>query len=188
MLSKLNLSSFGKPDVLANFYCLYGEVGLEHAQGISEWILQSNLAPVEEQPDILNLFVCSPGGDLNYAWAIIDLIRGSHIPVRIVGLGQIASAGLLIFMSGQKGSRILTDNTSVMSHQFGWGSIGKHHELVAIQSEYTNTHSRLVNHIVKCTGLSKDEVDKKLMPASDVYLTAKDAVKLGIADKVSSLK
>lgn len=188
MLTGMNKFNFGVAQVPSHVYCLYDEINDMEAKNISEWIINANSMGPEEAPAVLNLFVNSPGGSLSAAWAIIDMIRGSHIPVRTVGIGQIASAGLLIFMSGQKGWRLLTENTSIMAHQFGWGSIGKYHELMATTVEYNNLQNRLLKHISKCTGLTNAEVSEKLMPASDVWLTAQEAVKLGIADKVSNLK
>jgi ATP-dependent protease ClpP protease subunit len=38
---------------------------------------------------------------MSAAFALIDVIRGSAIPVHTIGLGVIASAGLLTFISGK---------------------------------------------------------------------------------------
>lgn len=188
MFNLMNKLNFGTKDVNAAIYCLYDEVNDSEAKNITEWILAANFMPNDERPDVLNLIINSPGGSLTAAWAIVDMMRGSAIPIRTIGLGQIASAGLLIFISGDKGFRSLTDNTSIMSHQFGWMNSGKQHELIATTVEYGNTHNRLLRHMCKCTGLNKDEVIKKLMPANDVWLTADQALKLGLCDSITSLK
>ncbi len=70
------------------------EINLQTAKQTVEWIFECNFQ--EERPDLLNLIITSPGGDLNAAFAIIDTMRGSAIPIRTIGLGQIASAGLMI--------------------------------------------------------------------------------------------
>lgn len=188
MLNKINIASFGGADVLANFYCLYGEVNDEEAKNITEWILSNNYAVAEEQPECLNLLINSFGGSLTSAFAIIDLIKGSHIPVRIIGVGQVISAGLLILMSANKGYRILSENASIMCHQFSSSSGGSYHTLLADRVEQDNTQVRLMKHIKKCTGLSDKDINEKLMPPSDVWLTAKEAMALGLADSVSTLK
>lgn len=188
MLKKINMASFGTKDVLSACYCMYDEVNQEQALNITEWILSNNLSPLDQQPDVLNLIINSPGGAVSDAFAIIDMMNGSSIPVRTIGVGEIASAGLLIFMSGQKGFRVLSENTSILSHQFSGGMGGKKHDLLAMNIEHTNLHQRLLKHMAKCTGLSTKDVDDKLMPPSDVWLTAKEALKLGLCDTVSSLK
>lgn len=136
---------------------------------------------------MLNLIICSPGGDLNAAFALIDVMRGSAVPIRTIGLGQIASAGLLIFISGENGQRILTPNTSIMSHQYTWGSFGKEHELFAQVKEFDLTTKRLIAHYKKCSGLTEADVREHLLPPQDVWLSAQEAKKLGICDVVREL-
>lgn len=132
--------------------------------------------------------ICSDGGSIADAFALIDVMRASSIPVKTVGLGSIASCGLLIFMSGHKGHRILTPNTSILSHQYSWGSDGKAHELFSITKEFNLTHARMVEHYKQCTGLTEDEIKVTLLPPSDVWLTADEALALGICDYISDLK
>lgn len=186
MLDKLNLALKSKSDLNDSFFLLYGDITTDSAQNTTEWILGNNFSA--EPPDMLTMLINSAGGDLAAAWAIIDIMKGSTIPIRIIGLGQIASAGLLIFMSGTKGSRVLTENTSIMSHQYLWGVVGKHHELMAIQKEYNFTQERLLKHFRKCTGLTTEEIEEYLMPPHDVYLSATEALDLGLCDIVKSLK
>jgi ATP-dependent protease ClpP protease subunit len=40
---------------------------------------------------------------------------------------------------------------------------------------------------VQCTGLSEEEIKRTLLPAHDVYLSAEEALKLGICDNISVL-
>jgi len=101
-------------------------------------------------------------------------------------MGMIASCGLLMFISGTKGIRILTPNTSILSHQYSWGSYGKEHELFAVVKEYDLTTERMVNHYKKCTSLTEKEIRKFLLPPHDVWLSAKEAKKLGICDSIQS--
>jgi ATP-dependent protease ClpP protease subunit len=74
-----------------------------------------------------------------------------------------------------------------MSHQYAWGSDGKHHELLATMKEFGLTQTRMVNHYMTCTGLSEEEIKKTLLPPHDVYLSAEEALKLGICDHISQL-
>ena len=121
-------------------------------------------------------------------FALIDVMMSSQIPIKTVGLGQIASAGLLIFLSGTPGRRILTPNTSILSHQFSWGSDGKAHELFATIKEFELTHKRMVQHYKETTGLNEEEIKKTLLPPHDVWLTAEEALAYNICDAISELK
>ena len=97
---------------------------------------------------------------------------------------MIASCGLLLFISGTKGRRMLTPNTSILSHQFSWGSFGKEHELFAAVREFDLTTSRMIKHYKTCTGLADDKIRQYLLPPQDVWLDAKETKKLGICDEI----
>ena len=124
---------------------------------------------------------------MSTAFALIDVMRSSNIPVKTVGLGQIGSAGLLIFLAGSPGRRILTPNTSILSHQFSWGSDGKVHELFATMKEFELTQKRMVQHYKDCTGLDDETIRAKLLPPHDVWLSAQEALALNICDAISEL-
>ena len=96
---------------------------------------------------------------------------------------MIASCGLLMFITGQKGKRVLTPNTSILSHQYSWGSIGKEHELFARVRELELTTERMINHYKKCTGLTEEEIQK--MKADAEANADADAKAKETADKVN---
>lgn len=185
MMQKLNLQ-LKEDSSKHSFFLLMEEVTMSTCKQAVEWVFDSNFQ--EERADMLNLIVCSPGGDLNAAFALVDTMRGSAIPIRTIGLGQIASAGLMIFIAGEKGQRLLTPNTSILSHQYSWGAFGKEHELFAQIKEYDLTTKRMIAHYKKCTGLKEEQIRDYLLPPQDVWLSAVEAKKLGICDDVKDLK
>ena len=148
------------------------------------FVLEKNLLPKQERPEHLTFIITSPGGDVNACFALIDTIKGSKIPVHTVGLGLIASCGFSLFIAGKKGHRLITPNTSILSHQFSWGAFGKEHELFARVKEFTLTQRRIVEHYKKSTGLSEKKIKEFLLPPEDVWLTAEEAVELGAADRI----
>jgi ATP-dependent Clp protease protease subunit len=164
-------------------YFLSGGFNSENAAKIVTWILEANLTP-QNDFDHLTLIINSPGGEVNSAFAIIDAMEGSAIPVHTIGLGMIGSCGFLTFIAGAKGHRILTPNTSILSHQWSWGDRGKAHELFATVREYELTQQRMMNHYMKHTGMTKAQIDEKLLPAHDVWLSAEEALDLGVCDQI----
>lgn len=154
---------------------------------VIEWILRKNMGAPSDRPKNLNLVINSPGGHIHSAFALIDVMKGSKIPVHTTGLGLIASCGLLTFMAGEKGHRTITPNTSILSHQYSWGSIGKEHELFATVRELELTTERMLEHYKRCTGMTEKSIRQHLLPAEDVWLSAKEAVKYGIADRIKEL-
>ena len=167
-------------------FVFMGEVDNEHIQPIVEWILHENFVVKKRKKELL-LMICSEGGDMSTAFALIDVMRSSLIPIKTVGLGQIGSAGLLIFLAGTRGRRFLTPNTSILSHQFSWGSDGKVHELFATMKEFELTQKRMVEHYKTCTGLDESEIRTALLPPHDVWLSAQEALALNICDAISEL-
>jgi len=167
-------------------HLLMGEVNEETCAYAMDWILRENFAATRKQH--LTLMLCSPGGNLSTCFGLIDVIQGSQIPVHTVGIGQIASCGLLLFISGAKGHRTLTPNTSILSHQYSWGSYGKEHELVAQVKEFNLTGRRMLEHYKFCTGLSEANIRKYLLPPEDIYLSAEEAKRLRICDRVQDVR
>ena len=171
----------------AGIFLLMGDIDTESVKPAIEWILQSNYIAKRKRKE-LQLMVCSSGGDVSAAFALIDVMMGSAIPIKTVGLGTVASCGLLVFIAGTKGRRFLTPNTSILSHQFSWGSDGKAHELFATMKEFTLTQKRMIEHYKSTTKLSEEEIKTALLPPHDVWLSAEEALALNICDAISQVQ
>ena len=175
-----------KPEVAdlysKGIYLLMDTITPESCKDAIEFVLKQNTEKKKQKR--LQFMICSPGGAVPSCFALIDIMKGSRIPIHTVGLGVIASCGLLLFITGVKGKRTLTPNTSILSHQYSWGSYGKEHELFAQVKEFELSTERMINHYKKWTGLKESEVREHLLPPEDKWLSAKEAKKLGICDKV----
>ena len=159
---------------------LTGEITEENINECIKWLVYENL---EAKEKVLTLYVNSSGGDLYQAFALIDIMRNSKHVVRTVGIGSVMSAAFLIFTSGDRGERHLAANTGIMCHQFaGGGSDAKFHDLKAEMKENEMLNNKMVEILKNATGLAPSRIKTKLLPASDVYLTAQEAIELGIAD------
>ena len=166
-------------------YLLMDEISDSTCKDAITFIISKNLT--KPYPNYLQLIINSSGGDLQAAFALIDTMKGSAIPIHTVGLGCVASAAVLIFIAGVKGKRVLTPNTSILSHQYSWGTYGKEHELFSTVKEYELTTKRMMNHYKKCTGLTEKKIREHLLPPQDVWLSATEAKKLGICDSVKTV-
>ena len=171
---------------LRGHHVFMSDVTQETMKPLIDWIISENFNR-EKKKNELTLGICSPGGDLNACFALIDVMKGSKIPIRTIGMGMIASCGLLMFISGTKGRRVLTPNTSILSHQYSWGSFGKEHELFAVVREFELSTERMIEHYKKCTGMSEKKIREILLPPQDVWLNANEAIKYGIADKIREI-
>jgi ATP-dependent Clp endopeptidase proteolytic subunit ClpP len=165
-----------------HYYLFHQDFNNESTSNAIKFILERNL--MFEKPKNMKIIFNSSGGELPAAFALIDIMTSSKIPIYTYGLGEIASCGLYSFTSGTRGKRYITKNTSILSHQFSWYTTGKEHELMATSKEVELASKRLLNHYKKCTGMSEEEIKKYLLPPHDVWLTPKEAVKHGIADEI----
>lgn len=163
---------------------LMDDINQESVKPVIEWILYENHVRKHRHRELL-LMISSDGGELETAFALIDVMRSSSIPVKTVGLGTVASAGLCVFMAGTQGRRVLTPNTSILSHQFAWGAVGKAHELFATVKEFELCQQRMIDLYRQVTGLDDDTIKQVLLPPQDVYLSAEEALKYNICDHIS---
>lgn len=164
---------------------IFGEIDEVVAENAVKFIFAHNLNK-QFKLKHLTFVINSHGGSLTDAFAIIDVMRHSSIPVHTLGIGQISSAGLMIFMAGCHKNRVLTPNTTIMSHQWSGGAVGKMHELISAQQDFEQTTARMMDHYRKCSGLSDTAIKTHLLPPHDVFLAADTAVDLGIADRIQS--
>ena len=167
-------------------FLMFEEITEQTARSFAEFILHHNLHPQGKKN--LTLVVNSPGGNLYSGFAIIDLIRSSKIPVYTVGMGMVASAGLLIFMNGKPKHRVLTPNTSLLSHQYASGAFGKEHELLAVGKYFELTSENILRVYKECTKLPEKKIREVLLPPTDVWMSAEEAMKYNICDEVRDFK
>lgn len=158
----------------------------ETVRPILEWILLENMRPEQDKRKKLTLIMESDGGELSATWCVIDAIRGSQIPIHTIGIGTIASGAFMIFITGDH--RVLTPNTSILSHQYSNGETSmKQHELLAVTKEYELLDERMVQHYKRCLKLSVKKIKELLLPPHDIWLSADEALELGVCDEVKDL-
>lgn len=166
-----------------HYYIFSSDFDNSSSADAMKFIIARNLMK-KDRPKLMKMIINSPGGSVTSAFALIDTMKGSKIPVYTYGLGEISSCGLLTFIAGAKGHRYITRNTAILSHQFSWGSMGKEHELMASVKEFNNTSQRMIEHYKRCTGQTEATIKKYLLPPEDVWLTPREAIKYGIADQI----
>ena len=69
-------------------YLFMNEVSQETCKDLISFILTKSWS--NPKPKSLQIIINSPGGDLNAAFAVIDVMKGFPIPVYTNGLGKIS--------------------------------------------------------------------------------------------------
>lgn len=159
---------------------LTGEINGESVEKAIRWIIMGAENPSPEHP--MKLYINSEGGSLIDAFALMDVMRTSPVPIATVGMGNLMSSAFMIFAAGTKGKRAIAKNTSIMIHQFNSDYTGKYHDMRSYADEIDRINYRMTAELARTSTLSESEVSTKLLRPSDVWLSAEQLVNLGIAD------
>jgi ATP-dependent Clp protease protease subunit len=161
---------------------LMGDLGNEITARAIQWIVFEHT--VAERPDHMTLYINSEGGDLYNAFALVDMMKLSQIPIYTVGIGKIMSAAVYILACGATGHRYIAPHTGIMMHEFYTDMGGKEHEIKASMIEMAYCRDRVNELLVTHCGITEKKIKEKLLQSSDVWLTAKEAIKFKLADSV----
>jgi ATP-dependent Clp protease protease subunit len=174
-IDSISLASLGA-------YMLYDEVDNETSRDLCEFLIKANY--LFDKKQVLTILVNSPGGQMYDGFAIIDLMDTSRLKIKTVGIGMIASMASLITTAGTKGMRTMTKNSFVMTHQFSTYFEGKYHEVIATRKHDDDLHTRCIEHFLRHTKMTEKQIKDVILGSSDKWLTAKEALKYGMCDKI----
>ena len=196
MLSKINAHFFpNESDIFQVFFHLKGEINIENCSDAIETIIGCNASRAEvkedgsiveeDRPDVINILITTSGGDMTAAISLINVIKGSRIPVRTIALGEASSAGFAILMAGHQ--RVVTPYSTLMSHVFSTGVEGSYHDIKNSMAELHRYNDKLTDLYHECTGLDRKVIKRKFLTHDDQFISHSDALKLNIVDLISDL-
>ncbi len=136
-----------------------------------------------ENPDKdIFFYINSPGGSVSAGLAVYDTMQFIKPDVSTLCVGQAASMGALLLAAGDKGKRFALPNSRVMIHQPSGGFSGQASDIEIHAREILFLRQRLNEIMALHTGQSVDTIAADTN--RDNFLSAADAVKYGIVDKV----
>lgn len=138
----------------------------------------------ENAKEDIKMYINSPGGQVTSALAIYDTMQYVRADVQTICIGMAASAASVLLSAGKKGKRMALPNAEVMIHQVLGGVSGQATDIDIHAKHILKTRDRLNKILVKHTGqkLTKIQLDTE----RDYFMSAEEAVKYGIVDKVIS--
>lgn len=146
-------------------------------------IAQLLFLEAEDPKKDITLYINSPGGSVTATLAMIDTMNHIKPDVSTVCVGIAASGGAWLLSSGAKGKRFALPNAEVMIHQPLSGGIQGQATDIAISAEQIlKTKKRLTEILAKNTSQTFAKVEKDI--ERDFFMTADEAKKYGIVDKV----
>ena len=128
------------------------------------------------------VYINSPGGSVTAGMAIYDTMRYVKCPVSTICVGLAASMGAFLLAAGTKGKRFALPNSEIMIHQPLGGAKGQASDIEITAKHIIRTKKKMIEMLSKNTGQPIKKVEKDV--DRDYYMTAEEAVKYGLVDKV----
>jgi ATP-dependent Clp protease protease subunit len=138
----------------------------------------------EDSKKDISMYVNSPGGSVTSTLAIIDTMNYVKSDVSTVCVGMAASGGAWVLSSGAKGKRFALPNSEVMIHQPLGGAQGQASDIAINAEHILKIKKNLTKIMAKNTGQPETKIEKDL--DRDFYMSADEAAKYGVIDKVIS--
>ncbi len=131
----------------------------------------------------ITIFINSPGGELHSGFAIYDMMKMISCPITTVVMGLAASMGSILSLAGDDGKRYAFPNARIMIHQpLLMGAEGQTTDLEIHSEQILKSRKEIAALYAEKSGKSIEETIKDI--DRDNWLTAKEAVKYGLIDKI----
>jgi len=194
-----NIESPESGSPLVRSVALYGDLTEEGASDIvqSLFFLRDHAhppAPEEDEESLkeekdrktIDFLISTRGGVAAEMFAVYDAMNmiKKNCDISTIGMGKVMSAGVLLLASGTKGKRKISANCRVMIHSVNGGYNGSLLNMENEISEVRWIQHQYVKTLAAETKMSEKKIRRFLKKHVDVYLSAKEAVKHGIADEV----
>lgn len=130
----------------------------------------------------ISIYINSPGGVITSGMAIYDTMNFVKSDVTTICIGMAASMAAFLLSSGTIGKRYILPNADVMIHQPLGGAEGQATDIKIAAERILELKRRLNRILAKNTGKALSKIEKDT--ERDNYLTADEAVKYGLVDKI----
>ncbi len=136
----------------------------------------------EDPKKDINIYINSPGGSVTATLAIIDTMNHIKNNVATTCIGIAASGAAMVLSAGKKGKRFILPNAEVMIHQPLGGVEGQATDIAITAKHILQTKEKLNKMLATNCGKPLPQIEKDV--ERDFFMTAEEAKKYGIVDKV----
>jgi len=180
---------------------LYGDINEQRATDTISGLLyleNTAITTVPENPNNLNsqmilasrsisLYISTHGGaaaDMFSILDVMDMVSERTCDIETYGIGKVMSAGVPILAAGTKGKRKVGKNCRIMLHNVIAGSHGTIFKIENELEEIRWIQEKYIECLASYTKMTEARIKKMLKTQADVYISAEEAIKLGIADEI----
>ena len=158
-------------------------LGSEIVDDVANSIVAQMLFLESEDPDKdINVYINSPGGSVTAGLAIYDTMQYIKPQVSTICVGLAASMAAILLAGGAKGKRLALPNAEVMIHQPLGGARGQASDIEIQAKNIIKTKERMNRILASHTGQDYETV--AIDTDRDNYMTADEALKYGLIDKI----
>ena len=156
----------------------------EEANDVTASLVVAQLLFLEsEDPNKdIHFYINSPGGSVTAGMAIYDTMNYIKCDVSTMCIGMAASMGAFLLAGGTKGKRLALPNAEVMIHQPSGGAQGQATEIQIVAEKILQTKKKLNEILAANTGQPLEVIERDT--ERDHYMTAEEAMKYGLIDRV----
>ena len=130
----------------------------------------------------INIYINSPGGSVMAGLAIYDTMQLVRPDISTICVGMSASMAAFLLAGGTKGKRYALPNAELMIHQPMGGAQGQASDIKITADHILKLRDKLNRILAENTGQKLEIIEKDT--DRDNYMTAEEAVKYGLVDKV----
>ncbi len=149
-------------------------------------IAQLLFLEAENPEEDIYLYINSPGGYIHSGMAILDTMNYIKPEIHTICVGMAASMASVILAYGEKGKRSILENAEVMIHQPLGGAEGQATDIEISAKHILYNKEKLKHMLAERTGQKESQIEKDM--DRDFYMTAEEAKKYGIVDKIFKSK
>jgi ATP-dependent Clp protease protease subunit len=135
----------------------------------------------------ISMMISTHGGTASDMFSILDvmdMVKNRTCDIETIGIGKVMSAGVPILAAGTKGKRKVGRNCRIMLHNVMAGSHGTIFSIENELEEIKWIQERYIETLSSYTKLTSSKIKKLLKGQKDVYISAEEAIKMGIADEI----
>ncbi len=145
-------------------------------------IAQFLFLDAENKDKDIKFYINSPGGSVSAGLAIYDTMQYIKSDVSTICIGLAASMASVLLAAGAPGKRLALPNSEIMIHQVMGGAEGQASD-IKIRAEHILKIKAKMNKILALHTKQKESTIEKDSDR-DYFMSAEEALKYGIIDKV----
>jgi ATP-dependent Clp protease protease subunit len=130
----------------------------------------------------INIYINSPGGDINAMFAIYDTMSYIRPDINTICLGQAASAAAVLLAAGTPGKRLALPHSRVIIHQPYSGAQGQASDVELAAKEIMRLKAALEGVLSRHTGQTIEKIQADT--DRDFVMTSEQAKEYGIIDEI----